>query len=92
MVNGIKLQFLVNFNIEFNHTEIRNLKTKFSNYYQASYKTLLDEIVRGSILHIDETPFNVEHRKGYVWTFTNMETVYYLGSAEKVRAKVKIVI
>jgi len=35
------------------------------------------ELLRGPILHIDETEVRLRDRKGYVWVFANLDTVYF---------------
>jgi predicted RecB family nuclease len=67
-----------NLGIKFKRIAIHNIKVQFSDYYKEGYRSLISEIVKGDILHIDETTFSIDHSKGYIWAFTNMETVYYL--------------
>jgi predicted RecB family nuclease len=52
-------------------------KTAVAESYQATYGRILDEILKGSVIHIDETEVNLRGGKGYVWVLTNMEQVYF---------------
>jgi hypothetical protein len=38
----------------------------------------MKRIVRGNVIHIDETQINLQRRKGYVWIFANWEEVVFL--------------
>ena len=43
-----------------------------------TYGKLLDNILSGTLLHVDETEVQLQHGKGYVWVFTNLEEVVYI--------------
>jgi len=54
-------------------------KDSLAQHYQATYETLLQSILTGSLLHIDETEAIMKGKaeKGCVWVITNMEAVYF---------------
>jgi hypothetical protein len=52
-------------------------KTAVAEHYRATYARILEEILKGSVLHIDETEVNLRGRKGYVWVLTSLERVYF---------------
>jgi hypothetical protein len=54
-------------------------KDSLAQHYQATYKALLQSILTGSLLHIDETEAIMKGKaeKGCVWVITNMEAVYF---------------
>ena len=41
------------------------------------YETILNKIVKGELIHADETRINLIGKDGYVWVVTNMEEVAY---------------
>lgn len=67
------------FNMPICHTQVHAFKQLLSEYYQGTYKRLLEKIVSGVLLHVDETEVHIRRvGKGYVWVFTNLEEVVYL--------------
>jgi predicted RecB family nuclease len=54
-------------------------KNSLVQHYQATYEALLQSILTGSLLHIDETEVIMKGKaeKGCVWVVTNMEAVYF---------------
>jgi hypothetical protein len=53
-------------------------KATAAAFYQETQTNLLQRIVRGRLVHADETQVNVDGSRGYVWVFTNFEEVCYL--------------
>ena len=49
-----------------------------ANRYRGTCNQILARIVRGWLLHADETHANLKKGKGYAWALTNMEDVVYL--------------
>jgi predicted RecB family nuclease len=67
------------FNMPVYMSEVHAFKQLLADYYQGTYKRLLASIVRGALLHVDETEVHVKRvGKGYVWVFTNLEEVVYM--------------
>jgi predicted RecB family nuclease len=52
-------------------------KTAVADYYRPTYARILEEILKGPVLHIDETEVDLRGRKGYVWVLTSLERVYF---------------
>jgi predicted RecB family nuclease len=59
-------------------SEVHLIKSLMARYYQATYLGLLNKILAGSLLHIDETEMKLQTGKGYVWVFSNLEEVVLL--------------
>jgi len=49
----------------------------FVNYYTNTYRGILNNLVKGRIIHADKTTINLQKKRGYVWVLTSMEDVYY---------------
>jgi len=58
--------------------EIWRFKAMMAEYYRTSYKRLLDKILSGEVLQIDETEVRLRTGTGYVWVFTTSEEVAYM--------------
>ena len=56
----------------------RDYKPSLAEYYKGTYKGILAELLRGTLLHADETEVAISgmEQKGYVWVFANMQMVY----------------
>jgi predicted RecB family nuclease len=57
--------------------ELHMIKGLMADLYRPTCGRLLDRIMRGKLLHIDETEVKLRSEKGYVWVFTNLEEVVY---------------
>jgi predicted RecB family nuclease len=53
-------------------------KLSAARYYKPATEKLLERIVSGRLIHVDETKVNLKGGIGYVWAFSNMEEVVYL--------------
>jgi predicted RecB family nuclease len=60
--------------------DIGNFKADAAENYEETYKTLLNGLCSGRLLHVDETNGNVRGKGGFVWVFANMEKVAYVYS------------
>jgi hypothetical protein len=58
--------------------EVTMFKGLMARYYRLAYDRLLQKILAGPLLHIDETEVGLKKGKGYVWVLTNLEEVVYL--------------
>jgi predicted RecB family nuclease len=58
--------------------ELTRFKPMMARYYRPCYKRLLDKILSGKVLHIDETEVNLRTGKQYVWVLATSEAVVYL--------------
>ena len=53
-------------------------KSILAEYYNVTYKRLLNKLINGKIIHADETSVKLKQESGYVWVFTSMEEVVYM--------------
>lgn len=67
-----------NFGYCFRRNMAYEFKRLVAQYYTSTYQSLINALQRGNLLHVDETDANIKGTKGYVWVFSNMETVIYL--------------
>jgi transposase-like protein len=63
------------FGLPLSRGAINQLKATVSHRYQATYRAILDRIVVGKLVHVDETKAKIDRKEGYVWAFTNLEEV-----------------
>jgi len=56
---------------------VQRFKARLVEQLFGMAEVLQDELISGSILHIDETEVKLRKTKGYVWVFCNMDTVVY---------------
>jgi hypothetical protein len=66
------------FGIRIFHTEMHMFKSLMANYYETTHQRVFDNILSGTLLHVDETEVQLQDGKGYVWAFTNIEEVVYM--------------
>jgi predicted RecB family nuclease len=65
------------FNLRICQPSLYRFKAAVAEHYQAKYARILDQILKGPLIHIDETEVDLRGRKGYVWVMTNMDHVYF---------------
>ena len=58
--------------------EIHHFKALMVHYYQSTYKNILANLLKGKLIHCDETHVNFQVGKGYVWVLANMENAVYV--------------
>jgi hypothetical protein len=66
------------FNLPLNFRQIYDFKARFAQYYDKTYRRILEKLVSGPLLHADETKVNLQKGSCYVWVFTNMEEVAFV--------------
>jgi hypothetical protein len=66
------------FGIRVHIDEVNMFKALLARYYRLAYDRLLQKILAGHLLHIDETEVRLKKGKGYVWVLTNLEEVVYV--------------
>jgi len=66
------------FGLPINFQRIHSFKAILAEYYKATYKSQLKKLVKGKIIHADETTVKLKQDSGYVWVFTSMEEVVYM--------------
>jgi predicted RecB family nuclease len=52
-------------------------KSTAAQMYQGTYEGILSTIVKGRLIHADETQVSIEGKRAYVWVFTTLEEVIY---------------
>jgi hypothetical protein len=53
------------------------MKKEMSEFYRITNDRIRKKICSGNIIHIDETPIQLQDRRGYVWVLTSFEEVFY---------------
>jgi hypothetical protein len=61
-------------------TSINCIKISSTKHYETTYKSILQRIVTGRLVHADETKVMIKGAAQYVWVFTNLEDVAYVYS------------
>ncbi len=57
---------------------LATVKRTAARQYKLTYETILGHLMRGSLLHVDETQVSIMGATAYVWVFTNLHDVVYL--------------
>jgi hypothetical protein len=65
------------FNFFFPKNQLYRSKSALARFYRPAYNRILDNMLNGDILHIDETQVALRGKKGYVWVLANLEGVYF---------------
>jgi len=75
--NVIKsLNRLFGFNV--NESMYNGQKTIATQIYKETYEGILNKILCGNLIHIDETSVSIQGKSAYVWVITSLEEVVYL--------------
>jgi predicted RecB family nuclease len=59
---------------------VHDLKASAASYYADARESILNKIVKGELVHADETPIKLKDREGYVWVFATFQEVVYFYS------------
>jgi len=54
-----------------------DLKAGAAEYYAETRQRILAQIIKGNLIHADETPIALKDRQGYVWVFVTFHEVLY---------------
>jgi predicted RecB family nuclease len=65
------------FDLDIPQPTIFRFKSSLREKLQPTYDRILAHLLRGSLLHIDETEVKLRGCKGYVWVFASMDAVYF---------------
>ncbi len=65
------------FEIFVDDSQIRRARHAMTAWYESLYSSILESLVQGRILHVDETSVKLRGVKGYVWVLAGMDKVYY---------------
>jgi predicted RecB family nuclease len=66
------------FDLVVSRSELHMFKSLMAHYCRPGYRRLLDKILSGPLLHIDETEVQLRTGKAYVWVFATLEEVVFL--------------
>ena len=70
-------QFNRLFDFHLSRSTLNRMKEIVARYYAETRQKLLANIVRGTLVHADETRANIKGKTGFVWILTNMNEVVY---------------
>jgi Transposase IS66 family len=68
------------FGLHFNPGSVASFKENWAGRYAETQRQILERIVSGGLVHVDETHVTIKRRRAYVWVFTNMHEVAYVYS------------
>lgn len=71
------------FKFELNRSTLHNLKISTSAYYTSAKQLILERMIRGSFLHIDETRAKIKGQSAFVWVLTSHKEVVYILSESR---------
>jgi hypothetical protein len=54
------------------------MKALMVRYYEKTTKGILQRLLAGNLIHVDETQMKLSKSKGYVWVLASMEEVVYI--------------
>jgi predicted RecB family nuclease len=57
--------------------DVFRFKRSVKTFYESLYAEILQSLLCGSIIHIDETVMNLRRQASYVWVMASMDRVYY---------------
>jgi hypothetical protein len=80
------------FGISLPYDTIAHIKSGTAAEYSELYERILQSVVGGSVVHADETRVTVDDKLGYVWVFTNVESVAYVHSDTRDASTPKMVL
>lgn len=66
------------FGYTFYNTLPSDFKKDAAIYYRPTFNSLMDRILNGKLIHVDETKVSLRGGIGYIWAFTNLEEVIYI--------------
>jgi len=66
------------FGFDLRYTTVMKFKTRAAEFYEKTKRQILDRIIRGRLVHADETRANIKGKLAYVWVLTNLYEVAYI--------------
>jgi hypothetical protein len=66
------------FGFELNRSTLNNLKIRAALYYEPTKQQILDRLIRGGLVHADETRANIKGKSAFVWVLTSFREVVYI--------------
>jgi hypothetical protein len=74
----IQAMFKEFFGLPVSPSDIHTIKHSMANDYRPTYQALLQKLLSGPLLHVDETEVQLRTSKGFVWVFTSLEEVVFM--------------
>jgi predicted RecB family nuclease len=71
------------FGLRMSATSINCIKISATKQYETTYRSILQRIVAGPLVHADETQVMIKGKARYVWVFTSLEDVAYVYSESR---------
>jgi hypothetical protein len=71
------------FGFELSASMMHDFKTYAAEYYAETRQRILARIVKGKLIHADETSVTLKDRQGYVWVFATLHEVVYFYAATR---------
>jgi predicted RecB family nuclease len=72
------------FGYDLSRSTLNNLKSRTAEYYAATKQQILERILRGSLIHVDETRANIKGNSAFVWVLASFhEVVYFLSETRE---------
>ena len=68
------------FGFQMDEIVVRRFKERGAEYYRETRKNILADMVRGDVIHADETKIRLHGKTAYVWVFTTFREVVYFYS------------
>jgi predicted RecB family nuclease len=66
------------FKLDLQEYTLRFIRKAAAIRYKNTYDKILEHLVTGALLHVDETEVSIRGKPAYVWVFTNLYDVVYL--------------
>jgi predicted RecB family nuclease len=63
---------------DLHRSNVAQMKMRAARYYRETRDSILEKILNGAIIHVDETKANIQGKRAYVWVLTNMKEVVFL--------------
>jgi len=77
-LRGISEILKENFDINVFPNIVYDFKRDISQMSITTFEDIKREIISGNLIHVDETKINLRKESGFVFAFSNMETVFYI--------------
>ena len=74
---GVRQALIDIFDLDVPQPTIFRFKSSQREILQPVYDNILTHLLKGSLLHIDETEVKLKGHVGYVWVFASMDAVYF---------------
>jgi hypothetical protein len=71
------------FKLPLSRGSINRLKASEAARLEPAYQSILERVVKGTLVHADETKVSVAGRDAHVWVFTNLEDVAFVYSESR---------